>query len=55
MLESLMSTHLRLGRRLHAADAARLSLGKSAIVIGALSLLCWAVLVAIVVALWELV
>ena len=46
---------LSLEQRLVATDTPRLSRGMSVIVIGALSILCWAVLVAIVLALWELV
>jgi hypothetical protein len=45
---------LSLEHRLVATDAARLAPGMSAIVIGALSILCWAVLVAIAFGLWEL-
>ena len=46
---------LSLEHRLVAPDSARLSRGMSVIVIGALSILCWAVLIAIGLALWELV
>jgi hypothetical protein len=50
----LLSLLVSLEHRLFRNDAARLSLGMSAIVVGALSILCWAVLVAIALALWEL-
>ena len=55
-----MSIHLlipllSLEQRLVATEAPRLSRGISVIVIGALSSLCWAVLIAIALALWELV
>ena len=55
-----MSTYLptlllSVEQRLVATDPARLSRGMSAILIGTLSLLCWAALVAIALALWELV
>ena len=42
-------------QKLVATGAPRLSREMSVIVIGALSILCWAVLVGIVLALWELV
>ena len=55
-----MSTHLHipllsLEQRFVAPDGVRLSRGMSVIVIGALSILCWTVLVAIVLALWQMV
>ena len=55
-----MRTHfprpiLSLEQRLVATEVARLSRGMSVIVIGTLSILSWAVLVAVVLALWELV
>ena len=55
-----MSTYLpilllSLEHRLVATEAPRLSRGMSVIVIGVLSVLCWAGLIAIVLALWELV
>jgi hypothetical protein len=50
----LPSLLLSLEHRLFRNDAARLSLGMSAIVVGALSILCRAVVVAIALALWEL-
>ena len=55
-----MSTHLptlvlSIEQRLVATELARLSRGTSAILISTLSLLCWAALVVIALALWELV
>jgi len=55
-----MSTYLpipppSIEQRLVATDPARLARGTSAILIGTLSLVCWAVLVTIALALWELV
>ena len=46
---------LSLEQRLVITEAPRLSRGMSVIVIGALSVLCWAVLIAIAFVLWELV
>ena len=51
----LLMPLLSLEQRLVATDPDRLSRGMSALLISTLSILCWAVLVAIAVALWELV
>ena len=51
----MLAPLLSLEHRLVAPDGARLSRGMSFIVIGALSILCWVVLITIALALWELV